>query len=223
MNEIQLERDSSQLSLSPTLQLKVDRINYLHTEIVKDLTNAFNKAIILGGELTELKDSLPHGQFIPFVKEHFTSFKTQRTAQNYMKIFKNQETLRVQLHDKLDIGSALKFLSKKKESGKITEPEQETLKVLDEHTIKVNNIIRKFNSLEKKGIEKALDYFSENPEDKNLLLEAVSVKKEKTVKSIDDKIQKIDKRLKALKEIKTKLIKDKKKKNELERIESLFR
>ena len=87
----------------------------------------------------------------------------------------------------------------------------------------LNNRFDEIDEIEKKGIEKALDYFSEHPEDKQILLEAVSVKKEKTVKSIDDKIQKIDKRLKALKEIKTKLIKDKKKKNELERIESLFR
>lgn len=139
-----------------------------------------------------------------------------------MRIYKNQDELRIQLHEKLDIGLALKFLSRKKPE-KQTIIETKIIKTLDKHTVILNNIIRKFNSLEKKGIEKALDYFSEKPEDKKLLLEAVSVKKEKTVKSIDDKIQKIDKRLKALKEIKNKLIKDKKKKNELERIESLFR
>ena len=223
MKEIQLESSSSQLPLSPTLQSKVDYINSLHIEIIKDLTNAFNKAIILGGELTNLKDSLPHGQFIPFVKEHFTSFKTQRTAQNYMKIFKNQETLRVELHDKLDIGSALKFLSKKKESGKITESEQETLKVLDEHTIKVNKIIRKFNSLEKKGVKKALEYFSENQTDKELLLEAVSVKKEKTVKNIDEQLNQITRMIDRLRKKKEKLNKTKKERQRYDSIENLFR
>jgi prefoldin subunit 5 len=223
MKEIQLESSSSQLPLSPTLQSKVDYINSLHIEIIKDLTNAFNKAIILGGELTHLKDSLPHGQFIPFVKEHFTSFNTQRTAQNYMKIFKNQETLRVELHGKLDIGSALKFLSKKKESGKITESEQETLKVLDEHTIKVNNIIRKFNSLEKKGVKKALEYFSENQTDKELLLEAVSVKKEKTVKNIDEQLNQITRMIDRLRKKKEKLNKTKKERQRYDSIENLFR
>jgi prefoldin subunit 5 len=221
MKEIQLESSSSQLPLSPTLQSKVDYINSLHIEIIKDLTNAFNKAIILGGELTHLKDSLPHGQFIPFVKEHFTSFKTQRTAQNYMKIFKNKDTLRVELHDKLDIGSALKFLAKKKESGKITESEQETLKVLDDHTIQVNKIIRKFNTLEKKG--KALKYFSENQTDKELLLEAVSVKKEKTVKNIDEQLNQITRMIDRLRKKKEKLNKTKKIRQRYDGIENLFR
>ena len=220
MNEIQ-ESSSSQLSLSPTLQKEVDELESLHLEIIDALVTSFDKAVELGKRLTNLKDRLPHGKFLPFIEHNIKTFKP-RAAQNYMRIYKNQDELRLQLHEKLDIGLALKFLSKKKPKDQ-TVVEIKVKRTIDDHTQKVNNIIRKFNSLEKKGIEKALDYFSENPEDTNLLLEAVSVKKEKTVKSIDDKIQKIDKRLKALKEIKTKLIKDKKKKNELERIESLFR
>lgn len=220
MNEIQ-ESSSSQLPLSPTLQKEVDELESLHLEIIDALITSFDKAVELGKRLTNLKDRLPHGKFLPFVEQNIKTFKP-RAAQNYMRIYKNEPELRLQLHEKLDIGLALKFLAKKKPKDQ-TVVEAKVKKTIDDHTVKVNSIIRKFNTLEKKGIEKALEYFSEHPEDKEFLIEAVSEKIVKTKKSIDDQINQLTRIIDRARKKKAKLKKTKKKGDDLERIESLFK
>lgn len=220
MNEIQ-ESSSSQLPLSPSLQKEVDELESLHLEIIDALITSFDKAVELGKRLTNLKDRLPHGKFLPFIEQNIKTFKP-RAAQNYMRIYKNEPELRLQLHEKLDIGLALKFLAKKKPKEQ-TAVETKVKKTIDEHTQKVNIIIRKFNSLEKKGVEKALEYFSENQTDKDLLLEAVSDKKAKTLKSIDDQLNQISRMIDRLRKKKYKLNKTKKERQRYDRIENLFR
>ena len=61
---------------------QVHRLNELYLEIVKDAQSLLTRVIEAGGILTELKASLPHGEFAPWVNDNLVF--SMRTAQRYM-------------------------------------------------------------------------------------------------------------------------------------------
>jgi hypothetical protein len=69
-------------------QNRTQEIVTLHQEIVGSLKSSLEKAIRIGDLLLKQKEELQHGQFISWVDEHLPF--TVRTAQNYMRLFRNK-------------------------------------------------------------------------------------------------------------------------------------
>ena len=49
---------------------RIDEIGQLHNEIIGHLKTSLEKAIRIGELLSEQKDSLKHGEFIPWIKDN---------------------------------------------------------------------------------------------------------------------------------------------------------
>ena len=92
------------------------KIEKLHYDILTNQLKGFEKAVELGAILSEIKDKLPHGKFIPWIEENFKTIK-MRTVQYYMKFYHNQDRLRLELHDNLSIVDAKKFMEKPKKNS----------------------------------------------------------------------------------------------------------
>lgn len=71
-----------------------DTIVQLHNKIAASLRQTVVDAITVGEHLTQLKESLPHGEFTEFVNENFPF--TIRTAQRYMKLHEAREYISLQ-------------------------------------------------------------------------------------------------------------------------------
>jgi hypothetical protein len=70
----------------------VDEICRLHGEIFQQAEAMLVKVLRVGELLVQQKQKLPHGQFTKWVEENLPF--TTRTAQNYMKVFRNKEQLK---------------------------------------------------------------------------------------------------------------------------------
>ena len=92
------------------------KIEKLHYDILTNQLKGFEKAVELGAILSEIKEKLPHGKFIPWIEENFKTIK-MRTVQYYMKFYHNQDRLRLELHDNLSIVDAKKFMEKPKKNS----------------------------------------------------------------------------------------------------------
>jgi len=71
---------------------QIDRLNELHGEIHRDAQSLLEKVIEAGQILTEVKGSLPHGDFTQWVNDKVVF--SMRTAQRYMKIYSHREELK---------------------------------------------------------------------------------------------------------------------------------
>jgi len=70
----------------------VDEISRLHNEIFQQAETMLQNIMRIGELLVQQKQKLPHGQFTKWVEENLPF--TNRTAQNYMKVFRNKEQLK---------------------------------------------------------------------------------------------------------------------------------
>lgn len=70
-------------------KITANEINQLHGELIGLFRQSIDKAVQIGERLTEVKKSLPHGEFTSWMKEHI-SF-SDRTGRNYMKLFNNKD------------------------------------------------------------------------------------------------------------------------------------
>lgn len=66
-------------------------INRLHQEIENALKMSLANAIKIGKRLQEVKENLPHGSFLPWIKENLTF--SDQTARNYIKLYDNRNQL----------------------------------------------------------------------------------------------------------------------------------
>lgn len=64
----------------------------LHDQITSALRTSLAHAIRIGELLTEHKARLEHGQFTDWAKQHLPF--TLRTAQNYMRVYRERETIK---------------------------------------------------------------------------------------------------------------------------------
>jgi hypothetical protein len=69
-----------------------DEINRLHDGIVGALQNTVTDAIEIGRLLTEQKNSLAHGEWLPWLKENIEF--AERTAQEYMGFYEHRDRLK---------------------------------------------------------------------------------------------------------------------------------
>jgi len=222
MNMTDVKVDSSQLPLTESLKEEVEALEQLGIKFITHVLISFDTAIEIGEKLVKLKDKLPHGKFKVFITENIKSFNI-RSAQNYMKIYYSRDEIREQLHDSIGINSALRYLRDKKKKTIPTAIEEQAEKTIDDHTKKLNIAISEFNRLERKIPDKILDYYNNNLPKKELLLEAVSIKKLKKKKTVEQAIEQINRMLTSLKKKRNKLHKSKKENAKLESIELLFK
>jgi len=72
--------------MSDPKQISVDviatRINAMHREATKAAITAVELAIEIGAMLMEVKATLPHGEYGPWIRNHCEF--TDRTARNYI-------------------------------------------------------------------------------------------------------------------------------------------
>jgi hypothetical protein len=78
--------------LMPGLGERAEKIIALHNEIKSMAVSCLEKAIEIGGLLTEQKRQVGHGNFIGWINENMPF--TDRTARNYMRLFENRDNIR---------------------------------------------------------------------------------------------------------------------------------
>jgi Protein of unknown function (DUF3102) len=81
--------------------------NLLHETMTGFAQKTVQYAIRLGEILCGVKDSLEHGQWLPWVQENLAF--SERTAQNYMAVFNRREDIKSE--SVADLGSAYKIIS----------------------------------------------------------------------------------------------------------------
>lgn len=81
-------------------------INELHKEILQNANDLLKKIIELGRLLTEIKEELGHGKFVKWIDKN--ALFSMRTAQRYMRIYKNKDLIQKIEIDRLT--SAYKLL-----------------------------------------------------------------------------------------------------------------
>lgn len=72
----------------------VNEIVSLHKEIEVHFRQSLTKAIRIGELLTEQKQSIPHGQFTFWIADNLPF--TDRTARNYMKVYRQRDVLKTE-------------------------------------------------------------------------------------------------------------------------------
>jgi len=85
---------------------RTDEIIRLHDEVIGALKTSLKKAIRIGELLTDQKESMAHGAFLPWVKEKLPF--TDRTARNYMKLHRERDRLKTETVS--DLKGAYKLL-----------------------------------------------------------------------------------------------------------------
>lgn len=98
-----------------SIENRTERINLLHNSILLMQINTFEYGVMIGKELSEQKAELPHGHFIKWIEKNIPSI-SRMTANNYMRVFENQDYLREKLGEKLELNLAYKELGKKQKA-----------------------------------------------------------------------------------------------------------
>ncbi len=78
----------SEVSTSNSLADLAHRIKAEHTAVAESLKDGVRHAIAAGELLIEAKDQVPHGQWLPWLREHCSL--SERTCQLYMRVAKNR-------------------------------------------------------------------------------------------------------------------------------------
>jgi hypothetical protein len=85
----------------------VTEINRLHSENCADAENTLKRALRSGELLAAQKASLKHGQWLPWLEANTKI--NERTAQNYLRVYKNREKLKSE--SLADLAEAYQFLA----------------------------------------------------------------------------------------------------------------
>ncbi|TGN08607.1 DUF3102 domain-containing protein [Leptospira bandrabouensis] len=98
----------------------VKRIIELHESIIGGMRNVLQNAMVLGEELSIIKEKLGHGNWLPWIEQNVPF--SERSARNYINIYKNKELLNRQ--PVADLKSAIKFLSEGSQDEKEINPKE---------------------------------------------------------------------------------------------------
>lgn len=94
---------------------KLDEFLKLHAEISNLMVAGLDRALRAGKLLAEIKESLKHGQWLPWLKENVPV--DERTVQRYMLVHRHRDRIK---NDKMtDLFSALKLIQNLKEFDKV--------------------------------------------------------------------------------------------------------
>ena len=118
-----------------------DRIYELHKEVISHALYAFERAVDIGKILIQVKQNLPHGHYMKWVKENLT-FISRATSNRYLAIATNENVLREKLGESLELKKAYNILFEKKPNQKIEKDDKKDLffkSVADDHIQKKND------------------------------------------------------------------------------------
>lgn len=174
-------------------QSTINRLAEYQAIILNSRITAFEYAVKFGYEVIAIKEKLPHGSFETWINDNIT-FVSYRTIRRYMQIAKNEHELRVHLSDKLDLESALSYFSKKKNDSKSLS--EDTFKPVKEFQDKVKKSISE--------LEKAKRLLSQNRTERIQEPERTIIKTELETK-VEKKSAAIEKQTKTLKSYENRL------------------
>lgn len=72
----------------------VKQIKELHSQIMKDSKDSLQRAIKLGGILSDYKDTVGHGHFVEWINTSLPF--SERTSRNYMSLFRHKDKIQEQ-------------------------------------------------------------------------------------------------------------------------------
>ena len=72
---------------------EIKRLKKLHAAFVKHSKDAIDRALELGEILTRIKESVEHGEWLPWIEANVPEIST-RTAQNCMRLWKKRDLLK---------------------------------------------------------------------------------------------------------------------------------
>lgn len=122
---------------------RIKEIVTLHEEVSGLLKMSLDKAIRIGELLTEQKATLKHGEWLPWVNENLPF--TDRTARNYMKVFRSRHEIKTE--NVSDLTGAYHLLVAQKleiselSKAKTENPEPKPLPTLDEYVTATTKIM----------------------------------------------------------------------------------
>lgn len=115
---------------------RIQKIIEFHEELKNLMINSLEKAFTIGFLLKEQKEGMPHGEFIRWIEKNLPF--EERTARNYMMVYKNKEMLNRKAV--ADLNSAYLFLQENRRQKRQTEVEEmiekqrEKVKYAKEHS-----------------------------------------------------------------------------------------
>jgi hypothetical protein len=89
------------------LKREADEIRQLHNEIMAAAKSSLEKGIRVGEKLIAVRDSLKHGEWLPWLK--INAPFSDRTARNYIRLYENREQLKLETVS--DLSGAYRLLS----------------------------------------------------------------------------------------------------------------
>ncbi|GBF52088.1 hypothetical protein LPTSP4_36260 [Leptospira ryugenii] len=116
------KRPGSQKENSPLSyqDQKVRMIINLHESVIGGMKNVLQNAMALGEELHKIKENIGHGNWIPWIEKNLPF--SERSARNYISIYKNRDSLNRQ--PIADLKSAIKFISAGSQDEKEINPKE---------------------------------------------------------------------------------------------------
>ena len=92
-------------------KMRAQEIVRLHSEVVGHLRQSLEKAIRIGLLLSEQKQVLKHGEFIPWLEANIPF--TDRTARNYMRLYQERDRIKTEMVS--DLKGAYALLTNREE------------------------------------------------------------------------------------------------------------
>jgi hypothetical protein len=118
----------------PVAPRPVDEINRLHRELAAASQTLLGKFIRIGELLTKEKNDLNHGEWAPWLAKNVEF--SERTAQRYMKVYANRQTLdelsKSDTMSLLGLTEALQILGERRDPVEVHVPASETIELLPE-------------------------------------------------------------------------------------------
>lgn len=178
------------VSLSPVSKKDIQELLEYQNNIVFHRISAFENAVKFGHKISEIKEKIQHGSFKQWVNENI-DFVSYRTIANYMQIAKNEHELRIELSEKLEIKSSLKWLANKKKKNKELSPKEEKFKGLleseEKKTKKSQVELRKQKAkkaIKENKVEQIEEYKAKHPKEAKELQEQAQVQSKKKKEDI---------------------------------------
>jgi len=164
-----------------SIESRTERINLLHKSILLMQINTFEYGVLIGKELSEQKADLPHGHFIKWIEKNIPSI-SRMTANNYMRVYENQDYLREKLGEKLELNLAYKELGKKQKAINPQNKMEVIKSKIDSHLIDSIKLHKQKVSIAKKKLLKGQPI---KKSEKAILEKDTNEKKKKIVSSME--------------------------------------
>ena len=119
------------LTLQRFFEVKTTRLEAEHALALSAAQTALRHAMQAGRLLLEVKNKLPHGEFLPWIEKNLTF--SDRTARVYMQVARNDRFLKMQQRDNstLTIDEAIEIIAEKERPKVVEAPTDRSRSVFD--------------------------------------------------------------------------------------------